>query len=57
MLQGLLEKHVDGWADMTARWRELVLEEANLSEGSELTPEAIKAARKRADKRWRGEGH
>lgn len=55
LLQAFLEKHIDGWAEKTARWRELVLEEVNLSEGSELTEETVQAARERADIRWRDE--
>lgn len=57
LLQAQLEKHISGWAENTARWRELVLEEVNLSEDLELTDETIQAARKRADKRWRAEGN
>ena len=57
LLQGMLEKYVKGWANMTTRWRELVFEEVNLSEGSELTPETIEAARERAENRWREEGY
>ena len=57
LLQNQLEKRISGWPEMTARWRELVLEEVNLSEGLELTDETIEAARERADKRWRAEGY
>lgn len=57
LLQALLEKQVSGWARRTQRWRDLVLEEANLTADSELTDETILLARKRADKRWKAEGN
>lgn len=57
MVQALLQKHIRGWASATQRWRDLVLEEANLTTDAELTDETILLARKRADKRWKAEGN
>ena len=57
MLQTLLEKRIAGWKNKTQRWRDLVLEEANLTADAELTEETILLARKRADKRWKAEGN
>ncbi len=57
MVQALLEKRIRGWASATQRWRDLVLEEANLTADAELTDETILLARKRADKRWKAEGN
>lgn len=57
MVQAILEKRIRGWASATQRWRDLVLEEANLTADSELTDETILLARKRADKRWKAEGN
>ena len=57
ILQALLEKRIPSWAKRTQRWRDLVLEEANLTADAELTDETILLARKRADKRWKAEGN
>ena len=57
MLQSILEKRIRGWASATQRWRDLVLEEANLTADAELTDETILLARRRADKRWKAEGN
>lgn len=57
MVQALLEKRIRGWASATQRWRDLVLEEANLTADAYLTDETILLARKRADKRWKAEGN
>lgn len=56
-LQGKLEEHIPGWAKKTQRWRDLVLEEVNLADDTELTEETILQARKRADARWKAEGN
>ena len=55
-LQGKLEEHIPGWAKKTQRWRDLVLEEVNLADDTELTEQTISSARKRADIRWKAEG-
>ena len=57
MLQAILEKKIRGWASATQRWRDLVLEEANLTADAELTDETIMLARKRANERWKAEGN
>ena len=56
-LQRQLEKRISGWARRTQRWRDLVLEETNLTADAELTDETILLARNRADKRWKAEGN
>lgn len=56
-LQRQLEDKIPGWPKKTQRWRDLCLEEANLTADAELTDETILLARKRADKRWKAEGN
>ena len=54
-IQRQLQKYIPGWDAGPARWKELVLEEIDLMNDLELTEGTTKAARKRADKRWKEE--